>query len=365
MKTYLKKHKKIFFWAAGAVSAAFFLVWLSRQPVGFARWYATTLFPVFANTVGRLMSPIPFSVYEFVLYALILGGIGLLIAIAVLLAKKHPLGKRLASGLFLTLLTAAPAVLLMLSLTTSINYGRDGFGETAGYEMRDSSTAELEALCYELVAQINETAPNIPLDETGCLTTQRKELHQACKEAMKNLGQVHPTLAGYYPNPKPVTLSWGMSHLRLTGMYSPFTIEANYNAHCPDYEVAYTICHELAHLKGWIREDEAGFIAYLACRESGDPALVYAGSMNGLSYAMNALYRAGARESYFEVYNSLCDTAKTEFRVGDAYWKNFETPVGEVSTAVNNSYLKANAQSDGVQSYGRMVDLMLAERRSR
>lgn len=365
MKNYLKKHKKVFFWAAGATLAAFFLVWLSRRDLGFAQWYATAVFPIFPSTIGRLMSPIPFSVYEFVLSILILGGVGLLIAIAFLLVRRPETGKRLASGLFLTLLTAVPAVLLMLSLTTSINYGRDTFAEAAGYELRDSAVEELESLCYELVDQINEVSGQIPTDQMGCLTLRDYPLHQKTKAAMQNLGTEHPTLSGYYPNPKPVTFSRGMSHLRLTGMYSPFTVEANYNAHCPDYEIAYTICHELAHLKGWIREDEAGFIAYLACRQSGEPELVYSGCMNGLSYAMNALYRAGGRDCYNAVYGSLSETAKTDFRVSSAYWRNFETKVAEVSNAVNDGYLKANAQQDGVQSYGRMVDLMLAERRSR
>lgn len=60
MKNYLKKHKKVFFWAAGATLAAFFLVWLSRRDLGFAQWYATAVFPIFPSTIGRLMSPIPF-----------------------------------------------------------------------------------------------------------------------------------------------------------------------------------------------------------------------------------------------------------------------------------------------------------------
>ncbi len=174
---------------------------------------------------------------------------------------------------------------------------------------------------------------------------------------MKNLGKQYPSLSGYYPNPKPVTFSWGMSHLRLTGMFSPFTVEANYNRDIPDYEIPYTVCHELAHLKGWIREDEAGFIAYLACRESSDPALRYSGTLNALSYAMNALYSAGRQDSYWRIYESLPEQAKQDYRSSNAYWKQFETKVAEVSTALNDGYLKANAQSDGVQSYGFLIKI--------
>ena len=42
------------------------------------------------------------------------------------------------------------------------------------------------------------------------------------------------------------------------------------------------------------------------------------------------------------------------------YWKKYETPVGETADRWNDAYLKANDQTDGVQSYGRMVDLLIA-----
>ena len=48
-----------------------------------------------------------------------------------------------------------------------------------------------------------------------------------------------------------------------------------------------------------------------------------------------------------------------------AYWKRFEGQLAEVSNKVNNTYLQANSQKDGVQSYGRMVDLLLADQRQK
>ncbi|MFQ8979614.1 MAG: DUF3810 family protein [Waltera sp.] len=38
-----------------------------------------------------------------------------------------------------------------------------------------------------------------------------------------------------------------------------------------------TMCHELAHIRGYIYEDEANFIAFLACVESDDSTFQYAG----------------------------------------------------------------------------------------
>jgi hypothetical protein len=51
---------------------------------------------------------------------------------------------------------------------------------------------------------------------------------------------------------------------------------------------------------------------------------------------------------------------KNDLMYSSNYWKQFETKVAEISNKVNDSYLKANNQDDGVKSYGRMVDLLLA-----
>lgn len=41
------------------------------------------------------------------------------------------------------------------------------------------------------------------------------------------------------------------------------------------------------------------------------------------------------------------------------YWKQFEGKVQEVSTSVNNSFIAAQGDADGVLSYGRAVQLIV------
>jgi hypothetical protein len=45
------------------------------------------------------------------------------------------------------------------------------------------------------------------------------------------------------------------------------------------------------------------------------------------------------------------------------FWKKYEGPIEDISSAINDAYLKANRQKDGIYSYGRMVDLLIAEHR--
>ena len=75
-------------------------------------------------------------------------------------------------------------------------------------------------------------------------------------------------LEGYYPQPKKTSGLRTPLIRPLTGVYSPFTLEANYNSDMPDYNIPFTACHELSHLRGFMQEDEANFIAFLACSSS-------------------------------------------------------------------------------------------------
>lgn len=94
------------------------------------------------------------------------------------------------------------------------------------------------------------------------------------------------------------------------GYILQFTVEANFNGDMPDYNVPHTLCHELSHLKGFMREDEANFIGYLACISSENEVFRYSGYLTGWVYAGNALARVDMRR-YIELTNQLLRGGKT------------------------------------------------------
>ena len=71
---------------------------------------------------------------------------------------------------------------------------------------------------------------------------------------MKGLADEYPQFKSWYPYPKPLIHPRLLSVQQLTGVYSPFTVEANYNSEIPAYNIPHTICHELSHLKGYMRK---------------------------------------------------------------------------------------------------------------
>jgi len=71
----------------------------------------------------------------------------------------------------------------------------------------------------------------------------------------------HAFLAVGCARPKPLLASAALSWLGLTGIYSPFTGEPNVNMTVPNPELPFAASHEVAHQRGFAREDEANYLA--------------------------------------------------------------------------------------------------------
>ena len=346
-------------WTAGGtlLLAAALLQLAARKFTGFAQWYAVTVYPLIVGTLGRLTGLFPFSVVEIGLYALILFCLFCLI-------RNFRRPAKLLSGAFLI----ASALAFVFTVNCGINYYRKPFSAGSGLTIRKSSTEELYTLCSYLVDQVCAAKDDLDAlspyegqtNATPAPTLSGLNRYGASgREAMEHLGELFPDLDGFYPRPKALLVSRILSVQQLCGIYSPFTVGANYNREMPPYNIPHTICHELSHLKGFMREDEANFIGYMACIGSDDPEFRYSGYLTGWVYAGNALAKADM-DAYIRLHQKLPPEAVVDLAYNNAYWNHFDGKVAEASTRMNDTYLKMQNQTDGVKSYGRMVDLMLA-----
>ena len=346
------------------LGAALLLQLAARKVPGFGQWYAVTIYPLITGSLGRFMGIFPFSVTELGLYLLIV-----LFVVSLVRSWRRPL-KILGRLLF-----GASLLFFLFTVNCGINYYRQPFSSLSGLTIQPSSSQELYDLCSWLVEQIQDSVRQLEdqaSEENGFSgQTSREPLPSYGKLleygrqgqlAMRRLGEEFPVLAGFYPAPKPLLLSRILSVQQLCGVYSPFTVEANYNREMPLYNIPHTICHELSHLKGFMREDEANFIGYAACIHSEDLYFRYSGYLMGWVYAGNALAQADP-EGFAALRSALPQAALTDLSYNNAYWDAFQGKVAEVSTRVNDTYLKLQDQQDGIQSYGRVVDLMLAYHR--
>lgn len=346
------------------LAAALFLQLAARCISGFGEWYGRRIYPLLVRFFGLFFGRLPFSVSEWGLYLLLLAGLGYGIALVRRCARREMTWRQGFEKLAGTSFCAVALLACSYTVNCGVNYYRKPFSAYLDLEIRESSVEELEQLCAFLAEQVQKTSQEL-MDRQGTVLpdeTERAGFPQQARADMIALGQRYPQLAGYYPLPKPVAMSQILSVQSLSGVYSPFTIEANYNDDMTAYNIPHTACHELSHLKGFMREEEANFIGYLACVGSESLYSRYSGYVSGFIYANNALYRQ-APEQAARLQAGLPEEVRRDMQENNAFWTRYEGRVSEAVTRVNDTYLKVNSQAEGVKSYGRVVDLMLAYHR--
>jgi hypothetical protein len=345
--------------------AALFLNFAASSDPDFAEWYAVTLYPILSRGVNGMTSLFPFSLAEILVFLFFLGIILYFIRYTVKIIHGKDKRLSIAAKGFLNLLCLASVIYFVYILSCGINYSRYTFSQTCGLEVKPSSEEELIGLCNELAGKVNGLREKVQTDGKSVmkLSANQYDTAKQAQAAFDEIGEKYPRLQPGYGPPKPLLCSRLLSYCDITGIFFPFTFEANINADVPHYSIPMTMCHELSHLRGYMREDEANFIGYLVCKNSSNPDFQYSGYMGAFIYASNALYSTDSSAAK-QVYAKLSNGVLTDLSDNSAYWEQFEGPVAQVSSSINDTYLRANKQQDGVKSYGRMVDLLLAEYRA-
>ncbi|NLJ58702.1 MAG: DUF3810 domain-containing protein [Tissierellia bacterium] len=352
------KNNKIWIFI-GLIPISVLITLIARNNPSYAEYYALNIYPIFVRTWGLFSLATRKSIAEIIIIFLLLTIILLtaFIIVKTIETKTFIYIKKYIYGI----ISFFSVVLFLFVLFCGINYYRYEFTHYSGLEIKESSKEELIELCETLIEDANKTRENLSENKDGTVELLDSHYHAAerAHSSMDKLSEEYSVLRGSYSSPKPVRNSKIMSYLRITGIFFPFTFEANVNVHIPPYQIPSVMLHELVHLRGFMREDEANFISYLACINSGQDDFYYSGTMMALTYSMNALYAEDYHE-FVQLYSRYSDGVKRDMEFSRDYWKQFETKVADVSHKANDTYLKFNNQKDGVKSYGRMVDLLLA-----
>jgi hypothetical protein len=353
--------------ALGLILGAVILEITAVNSTSFSDWYREHIFPLWVNTYGRLTSVFPFSFGEILIMIAVFGIPASVVAMIVLFVIKKKKRKKIGKVFGYVYLWIITFVVVVQVNNCFVLYRTSNFAKTNDIPENTHTSEQLEQLGDAIVVQLNKAAEKVERDEKGRIV-MRCDYDKTAKKAMQALGKEFKNLDGYYVTPKPVACSFFMSQMNLTGIYFPFSMEANYNNDCYKAKLPCTVCHELAHTKGYIQEDEATFIAYLACVRSDDPYYQYAGYLTALSYVRNKIFEYADEEKKIKFDNSISDKVWVDIDANREYWDSvkkakdtvFDTQtVSKLSSDFVDKNLKLNGVADGSRSYGRMVDLML------
>lgn len=319
--------------------------------------YSRSWFPATATGLARVFGSLPFSAAEVALALAVV-----LVAGAVALA----VGRR---GSFLRGVVGALSVASVTYFTFivlwGLNYGREPAAVNFDLPVQPTRPDELRSLLDVLIAEAGRARGGVPEGADGVATIPGG-IAAALAGApgwFLSAGVRWPLLAGERCPPKApvggVLLSW----LGIGGIYSPFTGEPNVNVDSPLFTLPFAALHEMAHGRGFAVEAEANYVAVLVGRDFGDVSARYASLYNALLHVAGALMEVDP-EGTERLWRDIHPGIRRDQAAVRAWRARYDGPARIVAGAVNDAYLKSQGVTEGVRSYGLVVDLLLAERRA-
>lgn len=366
----MKKHCKIVI-PLIFIAVAFVVNGIGWLSPAFCEFYVLHIFPLWVGTYGRFTGLFPFSVGEWMLYlGVFLIFLYVLWGVVTLIFRKrlsHRV-KKMFHGYGTVLLWILGIVCVIMNLNCFLLYHvptlKNRYGIGAGKEY---GFDEIALVRDYVVEQANQLSQMMVRDEQGYLVYAGDMKAEAVKQ-MRRLGDRFSQLQGYYPYPKPLYTSDFFSQQYIMGYYFPFSLEANYNNRMYISNLPASMCHELSHLKGFILEDEANFIGYLACVDSEDDFFRYSAYLSVLSYLDRDFYRAsGNNNEVYQSHPTIGDLVRFDMVfLTKQQWQQVEEHalisteiVQEASNTFTETTLTLNGVADGKISYSRVVDLLL------
>lgn len=314
--------------------------------------FSLFLYPKIKLIIGFLPSIFNFSLFEIVIFMVT-------VAIIIYLFKNFKKGTNIRLTIIKfarNLISIGFIIYFIFTFTCGLNYYRYPFSYYSNYSDENSDVyniSELEDLLSVLTDKLNSTQQAF----------EKKDFSNYANEsikAMNNLSKEYPVFSQItYSKPKPLLSSKLFSKLGVGGIFFPFTFESNINTDIPLYLIPATMTHELAHQSGFMREDEAHFISYLACINSKNSSFKYSGYFLAFYQTINLLEKENKEQSN-KILSKLSDDVKQDLIYYEKYLQTNQGVLQKISNATNNLYLKSNKQNNGINDYNRMVNLVLA-----
>jgi Protein of unknown function (DUF3810) len=324
---------------------------LSKNTAFIERFYVPFVFKNLSSFWSTITCQIPFSI-GLILVPIIFSGI------AFYLFKQFRLKHK---NRWQNLLGTISIMYFVYLLHWGFLYNRVPLPALLGFETSQIQSDELDSLCNELVNNTNNIRSKIPDKQL------LKENHEIVFKKSKNAYLAYYNNKELYglanPNLKKATGSTLLSYLNTAGIYNFLSAEANVNSHSLSFEMPFTATHELAHQAGFASEDEANYIAYLTCKNSSDSLFQYSANYGIVFRAINLLYLKDSTAA--KLYSHKLNTqVKADRKREYAEWEKYRNPFQKyISGPFYDLFLKSNGEIDGADSYDKVIDLILAEKR--
>lgn len=342
----------------------------SKYPQLVENLYSTTTNKTIIEIISNVTSIVPFSIYELTVYILVFSVLCFILFTAYSIVKRKNNIIIFLKKSILNILAITSIAYFLFVILWGINYNRVPLKDTLISRYNKSSEAtiskieytndDLENLYSYLIECANKTRDLVVENNFGIMKSNSniKGIIDRAQYGYDNILSIVPSVSGNYGKPKPVISSQIMCYTGITGIYFPWTGEANINIAIPHIYIPSTTTHEMAHQRGFASEDEANFIAYLACINHPDDDFKYSGYILALNHTASALKKSNL-SAYEKLSKDINSNVLRDLRYNNEFWIKYEGKIDDISNNFNDAYLKSNGVKEGTKSYGKMVDLLL------
>ena len=330
-----------------------FVQFISNFPSFVERYYSNGIYPYISSFFRIVFGWIPFSV----------GDVLLAILVFIFLRFLYRLIKSKFKNIISKILqlTATLSILYFcFYLFWGLNYFREPLSKNLGFKSSKYTTEELVKVTKKIILTLNDTQYKITKNDTlrVIIPYTKKEIYSKSVVGYDNIYKKYPQLEYNYPSVKSSLMSLLQTYNGISGYLNPLTGEAHINNLIPKNGYPTTTCHEIAHQIGFAAENEANFIGFLASISNDDIYFKYSGYRMAFSYTISEI-RKRNKELASQLFRTINKGIVKDFQFSSSFWKKYQNPIEPVIKKGYNSYLKANKQSKGIDSYNYVVDLLI------
>ena len=348
----------------GYVTAAIFgaITWVLMQ---FGQRFSTLVDMVYPYVIRTLQgflaewsSGVDFLLWQVIAVFLVVLILALLVVFIVL--KKSPIqwaGWALALCSF---------VYMLHTLVFGLNYYAGDLADDIRLEVAQYTLEELTEATEYYRDQANMLAEWVERDSSGvAVFSDFDTLAAEAGEGFQTLtyDYSYPVFAG---STLPVKkLGWAdmYTSMGITGVTMGLTGEAAVNPQIPDVALPFTMCHEMAHRMCIANERDANFAAFLACSVHDNVQFQYSAYFMAYRYCYNALAGINSQASAAaaaRVSNGVGDKLYRDLNYYDTFFSSHrDQSATKLADPVNDTYLKASGDSNGIASYSQVCDLLV------
>jgi hypothetical protein len=331
------------------VVAAAALLLLPLGPTFVERYYADWFYPPLQAELTSWSNGSRYSLFDVLAGVLVLGALIAWVR-CIRHAWRERSASRIARGVWRTVVFAA-FMYLWFAVAWGLNYARTPIEIVVKYDSARVTPAALRALAERATREVNRTyaaAHQAGFPRQGEIPPA---LVTSLHRVEARLGRPRPTTPG---RPKRTVLAAFFRSSGVDGMHAPFLLETLVNPDLTPPERPAVLAHEWAHMAGYAPEADASFVGLLAALGADAPSQ-YSAWLSLFDHSVGQLPRDEQRAFVARLEPGV----QADRRAISERLEARVDVVARASWETYDQYLKAQGVEEGVESYSRVVQLLL------